>query len=145
MLVLTLWLVIVVIELKCISNSNVRSAEQSGMDARLSFKRVYAKLVGHIQNWHGNILRAYVNHNILEERRWFSVTITAGSRRRPARSSPTSFIVVTITASSAIPSVYCRSFPVAASVLWNSVPLDIQSYPTLYLFSVIGPTTQQVS
>jgi len=28
-----------------------------------------------------------------------------------------------------------RSFPVAASVLWNSLPLDIQSSPSLPIFS----------
>jgi len=49
----------------------------------------------------------------------------ASSRLLPTRSPPTSFFIVTAAA------VGWRSFPVAASLLWNSLPTDIQSSPSL--------------
>jgi len=61
---------------------------------------------------------------------------SAGSCHRPARSSPTLFIVITTSANPPFcrSTVGCRSFPVAASVLWNSLPLDIQLSPHYLCF-----------
>jgi len=49
----------------------------------------------------------------------------AGSRRQPAWASPTSFIVVTTTASSAIPSAYCRISLISCSSIRLLELLDI--------------------
>jgi len=57
------------------------------------------------------------------------------SCRRPVRSSPTSLVIIT-TVCSTIPAhnVARRTFPVAVSLLWNSLPSDIQSSPSLHVF-----------
>jgi len=66
-----------------------------------------------------------------------TVPESADSRCRPAGASPTTVIVITVTSRSIFPSVYrweALVSCIAASILWNSLPLDIQSSPSLTVF-----------
>jgi len=63
---------------------------------------------------------------------------SADPRRRPAWSSPTSFIVVTTVASSTILSIYCRTSLVSCNSIRSLELRWTFSHPHLYLFSVNG-------
>jgi len=90
-----------------------------------------------------------VYHNVLTSRwlsachgvsgaTWSRATIpeSAASCRRPAQSSPTSVSIVTPTARAIMSANNCRrrTFPVAASLVWNSLPSDIQASSSLSVF-----------
>jgi len=69
---------------------------------------------------------------------------SADPRRRPARSSPTSFIVVTTTASSTIPSVYTETSLVSRSSI-RPLELLATGHSVIVLFTCFASTVQDIS
>ena len=68
---------------------------------------------------------------------WACATIfkPVGSCRRPSRPSPTSLIDIILTARLiSLSTVGYWSFAVAAAIAWNSLPPDVQSFPSLSIF-----------
>ena len=99
-------------------------------------KRLYVlslhalKISSRLQSWRSECCMVWLRHTWIS---WF-VLLSAdlpGRRTRSLRSSTSHQLDIP---AYRLESIGRRSFPVAASILWNNLPCEIQSSPSLTLF-----------